>query len=251
MKHTDHIVSIVLPVYNAGKFLQSSLESILGQTYPNIEIIAIDDDSKDDSYSLLRSFRKKDKRIRLYRNKKRYGLAICLNRAIKRAKGQFIAFMDPTHVSAKNRIKKQLAFLIKHPKVVAVGIQCNIIDHKNRRLGKSAFPKEHDDIYKMLPLGSSMLFETALVNKQLLPKDLLYFTTNAYPFVYVHVFMQFLQYGLLANLMDYLHSYRKTTIRTYAHLGRVDRAFHHLKLWLQSIVVYDYRPSLRILSSFF
>ena len=245
MKQNDHFVSIILPVYNARKYLSAAVQSMLSQTYPNIEVIAIDDNSKDDSYALLRTFRKKDKRIRIYRNKKRYGLAVCLNRAVKRAKGQFIAFMDPTHISAKSRIKKQVSYLLQHPKVVAVGLQCTIIDHKNKKLGKSDFPADHSDIYKTLPLGSSMLFETTLVNKQLLPKDLLKFTTNAYPFVYVHVFMQILQYGLLANLVDYLHSYRKTTIRTYAQLGGIERFFHTIRLVTQSLVQYDYKPSLR------
>ncbi len=245
MKQTNHIVSIILPVHNAGRFLRVSIESVLKQTYNNIEVIAIDDDSKDDSYRILKRFSREDKRFKAYRNKKRYGLAICLNRAVKRAKGQFIGFMDPTHVSARSRIKKQLNFLLKHPKVVAVGLQCKIIDHKNRHLGKTDFPTTHDDIYKMLPRGSSFAFETTLINKQLLPKDLLKFTSSAYPFVYTQVFMQFMQYGLLANLVDYLHSYRKTTIKTYKELRKVDHWLSYIKLWLTSIAQYQYRPSLR------
>lgn len=245
MKQTDHIVSIILPVHNAGRFLHDSLESLLRQTYDNIEVIAIDDNSKDGSYGILKTLGKQDKRLKVYRNKKRYGLAICLNRALRRAKGQFIGFMDPTHVSARSRIQKQLNFLLRHPKVVAVGLQCKIIDHKNRNLGKTEFPTAHAEIYKTLPKGSSMLFETALINKQLLPKDLLKFSSNAYPFVYAQVLMQCIQYGLLANLMECLYSYRKTTIKTYKELRKVDHWFSYVKLWLTSIAQYDYRPSLR------
>ena len=249
MKHD--LVSIILPVYNASTHLKSSLHSLLSQTYANIEIIVIDDNSKDDSYAVAKQLKSKDSRIRLYRNKKRYGLAICFNRAVKRARGAFVAFMDPTHVSAKNRIEKQVAFLENNSKVVAVGTQCAVIDHNNKKLGKLTFPHDPQEIYKSLINGISMQFESALINKRLLPKDILRFTNNSYPFIYTHVFIKFLQYGRLANLHEYLHSYRKTTKSAYAKLKKADHTLSLLKLWITSVTQYDYKPSLRFLSSFF
>src|SRR3989344_1390069 len=102
------IVSIVLPVHNSERFLSDCIKSLKRQTYRKIEIIAIDDMSSDNSFKILKEFAKKDKRIRIYRNIKRYGIAITLNRLIKKAKGDFIAFMDSGDISSSQRIKKQI-----------------------------------------------------------------------------------------------------------------------------------------------
>src|SRR3954470_6995683 len=99
MKLKESVVSILLPVYNAGKFLPECLESLKEQNYENIQIIAIDDKSKDNSYAILKKFQKQIKGLEVYKNKKHYGLAVCYNRAIRSAQGTFIAFMNPNDIS--------------------------------------------------------------------------------------------------------------------------------------------------------
>src|SRR3989344_7911438 len=175
MKKDKPLVSIILPVHNSQQYLSECLSSLLRQSYKNIEIITIDDNSVDNSYKILRSFARKDKRIRTIRNIKRYGASITLNRLIKRAKGEFIAFMDAQDVSLKDRIKKQLTFLKENSEVVAVGTQCVFIEGKNKRIGKSNFPKHNQDIYQSPLHGVSMQFETIMINRNLLPKDVLKF----------------------------------------------------------------------------
>ena len=118
------LISIILPVHNSSEHLRECVRSLLSQSYKNIEILAIDDDSKDGSYKILREFTRKDKRFKVKRNVKRYGIGITLNRLIKKAKGDFIAFMDAEDVSTKDRLKKQLLYLKSNPQVVAVGTQC-------------------------------------------------------------------------------------------------------------------------------
>lgn len=232
-----------MPTFNAGTFIETCLTNLLGQTYKNIEIIAIDDLSKDDTYKKLLAYKKQDKRLRVFRNKKRYGMAICLNRALRRAKGQFITFVDPQDVPGKLKLKKQLSYLLSHPKVVAAGTQCSYITHKGRVLRRSVFPLEHETIYHALLPGMGMLYETALINRGLLPKDVLYFKANTYPAIYSEVFVKLIQYGEIVNLPDFLYG-RRDLHPTQRAIAQYIALF---KLWAKATTLPYYQPSLRSL----
>ena len=243
MNNPKPLISILLPVHNAEKFLPECLNSLLNQSYRNIEVIAIDDKSSDKSYRVLNQFKKKDKRMRVYKNVKRYGIAITLNRLVKKTKGSYVAFMDTNDISSPNRIKKQLKFLIDNPGIVAVGSQCTFINDNDKKIGKSDFPPYHDLIAQNPLHGISMQFETVLINKLILPKDVLRFNTNSKPFVYSDLFMKLLPFGKFANMEDFLH-YHRNDPKIY--LSDVKRNIISLiKLWLRSTSLYDYQPPLR------
>lgn len=223
MKRKPPLISILLPIQNSSRFLRDCLESLTRQSEKRWEIIAIDDLSKDNSFKILSQYKKREKRLRVYKNKKRYGLAVTLNRAVRRAKGKFITFMNPNDIMTKTRLKKQLKYLLTNPKAVVVGTQCIFIDKKGRKLGKSEFP---------LP-GLSLEFETAMINKEALPKDILKFNPNSKSFIYADLFLKIAQYGELTNLKQCLQFRRKdgknpTTLN-------LDSAFSLLKLWTKSI----------------
>src|SRR6185437_12581413 len=183
MKFKDSVVTVIIPVYNASKYLPDCLNSLALQTYQDLQIIVIDDHSRDDSLKILRKFNKNFAHFEIYSNKKRYGLAVCYNRALKRAKGKFIAFMNPHDVNAISRFKRQVNFLLNNPKTVAVGTQYTSIDEFNKKLERSDLPEEHDTIYDTLLPTSSLHPETVMINRELLPNDLLYFRNNKYPFI--------------------------------------------------------------------
>lgn len=234
------LVSIILPVRNAEKFIKDCLRSLVSQTYKNIEIVAIDDNSTDKTRKILRSFRRHYKRIRIVQNKKQYGVAISLNRAVKRAKGSFLAFMDAKDKSHKERIKKQASFLLANPKVVVVGTQGILIDRKNKTHGKFLFPKDHDNICQTLVSGFSLQSETAMINTLLLPKDILRFKNYTYPLLFSEMFVKLLPYGLLANLKNYLY-YRR--VEKNSRFEKIKQYPSLIKLFFKSITIYDYRPS--------
>src|SRR6266540_5036790 len=102
MKNSKPLISILLPVHNSEGYLADCLNSLLNQTYKNIEIVAMDDKSSDNSYRILNQFKKQDKRLRVYKNIKRYGIAVTLNRLLKKTKGNYIAFMDTNDISSPN-----------------------------------------------------------------------------------------------------------------------------------------------------
>lgn len=236
------LVSIILPVYNSGAHLSESLNSLLSSSHPNIEIIAIDDFSKDDSWKILRIYKSIDKRVKIYKNVKHYGLGITLNRALKKIKGQYVMCMDAEDICYKDKIKKQLKFLQQNEKVVAVGTQCTFIDDDAKKLGISSFPSENDAIYH-IPLHSvSIQFETLLVNKFLLPKDLLRFNTQEEKFLYSDILIKLLAYGQLINLPTPLQYHRKHTHKNAFSISQIPSL---VQLGIKSIAQHDYKPSIR------
>ena len=243
MKLNESLISVVLPVTNAEAFLPTCLESLLKQNYENIEIIAIDDKSKDDSYAILKRFKALDERVRVYRNKKRYGLSVCYNRAIKKARGQFITFMNPYDKNALNRFQRQVRFLSQNQKVVAVGTQVTHIDGKEKNLETTKFPQSHEAIYQNFLRGFSMQFESVLINRFLLPKDILKFRSNTKPFIYTEVFVKILQYGQFANLSGALYYHRKYISEASVKLTKIKKSLELGKLWVKSVSEHDYRPS--------
>lgn len=235
MKRKKPLVSIILPTQNSSKFLRDCLQSVSSQSERQIEIIAIDDLSKDNSFKILSQYKKREKRLKIYKNKKRYGLSVTLNRAVKKAKGKFITFLNPEDTITKTRIKKQINFLISNPKVVGVGTQCIFIDNKNRKIGKSELPTEHQAIYQALVPGLSMEFETMMINREALPKDILKFDSNSKPFIYTDLLMKLTQYGELANLKQCLQFHKKDIENKSLNL---DQMASFIKLWVKSVNIY-------------
>lgn len=245
MKLQESLVSVILPVYNAEKHLPDCLESLLKQTYQKIQIIAIDDNSKDNSFSILKQFQKSYKNIQIYKNKKHYGLAICYNRALRRTTGHFVAFMNPHDISLPNRFKRQVQFLMKYPKMVAVGTQYTAIDIDNRKLSRSTLPEDHQNIYDRLLRPSALHPETVMINRMRLPKDLLYFKSNKYPLLFTEVFVKFFQYGTVANLKQAFYHHREGTKRQTIPTSKTKHIASLVRLFVSSRANYDYRPSLR------
>ncbi len=236
------LISILLPVHNSEKHLRESLQSLVSQKYRNIEIIAIDDMSSDSSYKILKSFKKNYKKLRIYRNVKRYGIVMTLNRLLRKAKGEFIAFAEADDITSKQRVKKQVNYLLGNENVVAVGTQCRFINRRGRLVGKSSFPLENHNIYDSTLHGVSIQFETVMINKNLLPKDILKFESNT-PFIYSDFLIKLLPYGKFANLPNFLH-YHRSYPQTYL-LDLKKNVFSLIKLWVRGNAFYNYQPSLR------
>lgn len=239
----DHrpLVSVLLPVFNVGHFLSSCLDSLLSQNYEHIEIIAIDDFSRDDSWKILKLYRKLDKRVKIYHNVKHYGKGITLNRALKRAKGHLLAMMDAKDVVYKERFTKQVKFLLDNEKVVAVGTQCTLINPEAKKVGKTEFPLAYDALYHKPLHTVSINFESVMINKLILPKDLIKFDTNEKALLYSDLLIKLIQYGQITNL-PFTLQYRRTDLSTaQTTLKDIPNLF---KLWIKTIDL-DYKPSVR------
>jgi glycosyltransferase involved in cell wall biosynthesis len=127
---SDPLVTVLMPVYNAGAFLRPTMETILGQTYRDFEFLIINDCSTDDSLETIRSF--SDPRIRVHTNSVNMGQTKSLNVGLRLARGKYIVINDADDYSLPKRIETQLDFITKHPEYPVVGCSCNIMDREGK-----------------------------------------------------------------------------------------------------------------------
>lgn len=107
----NKLVSIIIPVYNASRFLEETINSIQEQTYSNWEAIFIDDCSSDNSYDIIKQYQKNDKRIKVIKNKINNGVAISRNNGIDYAKGEYLCFLDADDKWHPKKLEKQINFM--------------------------------------------------------------------------------------------------------------------------------------------
>lgn len=125
-------VSVVMPVYNAEKYLAEAIRSILSQTYRNFEFLIIDDGSTDRSAAIAADFAWQDQRIRLIRQPDNLGLVAVLNWGLDLAQGKYIARMDADDISLPERLEKQIAYMHAHPEIGILGCKIQYIDETNK-----------------------------------------------------------------------------------------------------------------------
>jgi len=126
-------VTVLMPVYNAERYLKPAIDSILAQTYEDFEFLIINDGSADSSRKIVESYG--DSRIKLVDNPSNMGLPRTLNRGLSLATGELIARQDADDVSHRERLSRQAEFLDAHTDVVLVGSRARIIDEAGRDTG--------------------------------------------------------------------------------------------------------------------
>jgi hypothetical protein len=126
-------VSVVLPVYNGERWLRESVQSVLGQTFRDFELIAIDDGSTDDSPRVLAELAAADSRVRVHTNPRNLGLIPSLNRGFALARGRYIARLDADDVALPTRLERQVARLEAEPRLGVVGSAYYRLDEQGRR----------------------------------------------------------------------------------------------------------------------
>lgn len=108
---TNQLVSIVMPLYNAQRFIAQAIESVLSQSYNHFELLIVDDKSTDNSVSIVKKYMDDDKRIKLFLLDTNSGPVTARNRAIKEANGQYIAFLDSDDVWFNDKLYRQIKFM--------------------------------------------------------------------------------------------------------------------------------------------
>jgi glycosyltransferase involved in cell wall biosynthesis len=202
-------ISIILPVYNAARFLRESLDSILDQTFSDFEVIAVDDGSVDGSPYILKQYQKRDKRLRVYYNAKNQGVSRTANKAIKLAQGDYIARMDADDVMIKNRLQLQYEFLKNNPEYVLVGGQVRLIDEDGNHKRIKNFPLNHKEIKSMMYLACPVQQATIMVNRSKLPEDFVWYENGMNTAEEVELLFKLLNYGKFKNLKQIVHDYRQ------------------------------------------
>lgn len=151
------LISVLIPAYNVEEYIEEAIFSILNQSYENIEIIVVDDCSKDKTYEILLNIKKHDSRVKVFRNSENMKIAQTLNFGLKHCQGDYILRMDGDDISEKNRIQELLSFLINNEKFDLVGSGFNSINEKGEFLTKFKYPDKSWKINLCLKYGPPVL----------------------------------------------------------------------------------------------
>lgn len=145
-KHTEALplISVAMPVYNAGEYLADAVNSIIAQTYTNWELFIIDDGSTDNAIDSIKLI--KDVRIKILKDGLNKGLAARLNQAIGLAKGQYFARMDQDDISMPERFKMQIDALEANPNLDLIASRALTINSKSKVIGQLPFALTHQQI---------------------------------------------------------------------------------------------------------
>lgn len=138
-------ISIIIPIYNGEKYLNRCIDSVLNQSYKNIEIICINDGSKDKTLDILKNYQKNDSRI-IVIDKKNTGVSDSRNIGIEKSTGKYIAFCDADDIYEKNYIETLYTLLIRK-NVDAVRCNFRVIDESNNQIDKGDLSELNNKIY--------------------------------------------------------------------------------------------------------
>jgi len=158
-------ISVVMPVYNAERYLHEAIESILNQTFTNYELIIINDGSSDSSEEIILSY--KDQRIKYLKNRRNLRLPQTLNKAIKLAEGRYIARMDADDISLPERLKEQYSFMEKNKEIGVCGTWAKTIGAKGANW---KYYVEDSKIKACLLFNSSFLHSSVVIRAEIIKK---------------------------------------------------------------------------------
>jgi glycosyltransferase involved in cell wall biosynthesis len=203
------LISVILPAYNAEKFIKEAVQSILDQTVNDFELIVINDASTDGTLDILQSFN--DSRISIINNEINLKVVKSLNKGLELAKGEFIARMDADDISLPNRFEKQLQYFKQHPEVDICGTWVEVFDG-----GNAVFKpyEKHEDIRANLLFLNEIVHPSVMMRKSSLINHHL---------SYEESFINAEDYGLWVAAMDKLRfaNVQEVLLRYRLHANNV------------------------------
>ena len=169
MMENQLLVSVIMGVYNGAATLEQAVQSVLNQTYQNIEFIICDDASTDDTWERLQTWAQRDSRIRLVRNTRNQGAGGARNRCLEQARGSYIALMDADDVSMPTRLEKQVEALRNGPGLSFVGTKGQFFTEQPGDLQKCywfvAEPGKEDFLMTLPFVHASLMFRAEVLRE--------------------------------------------------------------------------------------
>ena len=163
-------ISVLMPVYNAEKYVALAVESILSQSFNDFEFIIIDDASTDGSWKIISEYQKKDKRIKLFRNDANLGITKNRNKLINLAQGKYIVWQDADDISVSARLKKQYEFMENNPSVGISGGWLKFFTDLNGSIGVRKYHFDDAKLRKIIFKYSPVAQPAAIVRKEVFAK---------------------------------------------------------------------------------
>jgi glycosyltransferase involved in cell wall biosynthesis len=224
-KGNPPLISVVMPVYNAEKYLEKAVASILGQSCVDFELIMVDDGSTDGSSAMLESFRQKDARVIVQKHPQNQGIAVALNSGLALARGRYIARMDADDISLPDRFEKQVAFLEKHPEIDILGSAVQLIDQRGEKIGTLSAPLGDLAIRWSGLFSSSFLHPTVMLRRSVIVEHNIHYRVPMDQSEDHDFFTQLLEHAHGANLAERLLLYRihSSSVTSYYNRKNLNR----------------------------
>lgn len=201
----NELVSIILPVYNAEKYLDECLNSIINQTYRNIEIIAIDDCSSDKSLEILKNYALYDNRLKVFSNNENKKLIYTLNKGLELASGYYIARMDSDDICDRQRIEKQVLLMNKNKKIVMTGTSIRMFGEKK---SKWITETNNEKLKIKLLFGTEFAHPTVMFRGKTLKEHNIKYNYDYRDAEDFKMWVDIAKYGEVSNIKQKLLSYR-------------------------------------------
>jgi glycosyltransferase involved in cell wall biosynthesis len=200
--------SVILPVHNAERYLRQAVDSVLTQTFPDFEVILLDDGSTDASLRILKQYERQDARCRVISRENR-GLIATLNEGLALARGEIVLRMDADDVCRPDRFALQIDYLDRHLNCVAVGGVILLTDAEGMPIVEMFKRVTHDDIDSAMLLGEAAIAHpTAAIRRTALEKVAGYDSTVPHA-EDLDLFLRLAEVGQLANLPEVVLEYRQ------------------------------------------
>lgn len=220
---TEPAISVVMPAYNAERYIAEAIDSILNQTYSDFELIIVNDGSKDKTEEIILSY--SDNRIKYLKNEANQGICRTLNKGIDAAKGRYIARMDSDDISLPSRLGSQFIFMERHSNIVAAGSDIIIFGEGiSPYLGTMLHPPQ--ECKAGLLFNSCFAHPSVIIRKEILEKEHLIYKDEYKGLEDFELWWQLSKYGDLANIHQPLLKYRRHPQQETHHVSdRVEKIF--------------------------
>jgi glycosyltransferase involved in cell wall biosynthesis len=241
-------VVVCIPTYNSSQTIAETLESILSQTYTNIEILIIDNASTDDTVDIINSYALKDNRVELQAYQENIGGEGNFTRCIQLAYGDYTAIYHSDDVYTKTMIEQQVTFLEEYREAGAVFTLANDIDCNSKKIRLRDIPKElysgnrdvynFDNIFKMvLKYGNFLICPSAMVRTDIYKKEIAIWDGKSYATsADLDVWLKILKKYLIGIIKEPLMNYRISKYSYSYHYKRSIRGRHDLFLVLDDYI---------------
>lgn len=238
------LVSVIMPAYNAEKFIAEAIESVLKQTYNNWELIIIDDCSTDDTLKIIQSYT--DERIKVFCNAENKGVAETTNKAISICDGKYIALLDDDDIAENSRLSLQVDFLEQHPDIDILGGRITLVNDTGDIISYEYQPRNNPKYIKAVLLFSNLDFanSTAMIRKEFIQKNYLQYQNGCYGMQDYRFYIESSKIGNISSIDRFLLRHRlhddNETERNFKNHG-IERARKYAEFQRYSLAQSGFR----------
>jgi glycosyltransferase involved in cell wall biosynthesis len=217
-----------MPAYNAGRYVEEAIRSVLEQSFADFELVVVDDGSADDTRAIVDRLAAQDPRIRLF-SRPNTGLVGVRNDTLAAARGEFLAFLDADDIALPGRFERQLAFLRGHPEYAMVASRVVVIDPEGEPLRVMGQALDHEDLLRgLLGAEGQLVYNSSVMARRALAERAGGYRPGTDPSEDLDLFLRIAELGRMTCQAEPMTLYREH-LRKVGHTrvvrqGEVTRA---------------------------